>query len=95
MSERPRSVHRSNLHQQWSGKSCWSEERGLQTELVTYIVEVKNGEKDKDWYELFENDDLFDVVRCVKLLDEKAIVYKVDLGFGWGYILVNCVNVVG
>lgn len=65
--------------------------KDIQNEIISYIKYVKKGEKDQDWYELFSNDDLLDVAKRARILDDSARIYQLSPRFTWVYILVNYV----
>ena len=63
----------------------------IQNKIISYIKYVKQGEKYQDWYELFRNVDLLDVVKRARILDDRVQIYQLSPSFVWVYILVNFV----
>ena len=53
----------------------------IQKSLISYILEMK-GEKENDWYRFYGDEELFDVIKRAFELDNKALVYQVEVGDG-------------
>jgi hypothetical protein len=60
------------------GKVVGLKNKSKREDLIKYIVDIKKGEEDHDWYQLNNVGELDDVVKRARGLDKEAIVYQVD-----------------
>lgn len=54
----------------------------MHAELISYIIKSMHGEKEKDWYMMSNDKELFGVVMHAKKMDSKAMVYDVNVRAG-------------
>lgn len=56
--------------------------KGIQEDVLDYVVDTKKGERVGDWYRLGEDNDVNDVVDKAKELDRRAEIYDVEVSEG-------------
>jgi hypothetical protein len=49
----------------------------LRKDLIGYIVDVEKGEPDHDWYEVFSDHQMKNIVKFARGLDKSALIYNV------------------